>query len=233
MTDKMMGWHFLPANGCLTNGDGRQVVVGETYTVDPPLELCVHGLHASERILDALKFAPGPIICRVELSGEILHDDDKACATQRRVLWMADATATLHEFACRVAEDALAAAEVTTTSESWNALEIKRRWLRGEATDNDLSAAISAAWSAARSATVSAAQTAARSAVNSAAWNATVSAAWSAARSAVNSAAVIAAWSAFDSAAWSAAMSGAIGKYNGWLEEMILELQSEQGAAHA
>jgi hypothetical protein len=35
------------------------------------------GLHASVRISDALQFAPGPTICRVECSGKIIHESDK------------------------------------------------------------------------------------------------------------------------------------------------------------
>jgi hypothetical protein len=144
-----LGWHFLPDDGKLANGDGRQAVAGETYTVEPPLKLCNHGLHASKRAIDALKYAPGALVCRVHLSGEILEDEpDKACATQRTVLWMADATRTLHEFACRVAEDALRAANVTD-ERCWNAIQVKRKWLNGQATDTELRAARAVAWDAA------------------------------------------------------------------------------------
>ena len=80
------------------------------------------------------------------------------------------------------------------------ALDVSERFANGEATNDDLSAAWSAAESAAWSAAESAAESAARSAAESAAWSAAESAAWSAAESAARSAA----WSAAESAAWSA-----------------------------
>ena len=67
----ILAWHFLPESGTLANGDGRPVVAGETLTVAGPLALCTRGLHASRKLTDALKYAPGPVLCRVRLSGEI------------------------------------------------------------------------------------------------------------------------------------------------------------------
>lgn len=75
----------------------------------------------------------------------------------------------LHEFACWCAEDALSHVE-NADERSWNAIKVKRAWLRGEASD----VARTAAWSAARAAE--------RSAVLAAAWSAARAAAWSAAR---------------------------------------------------
>lgn len=66
-------------------------------------------MHASRRVLDALSFAPGPIVSRVRLTGEIFEGEDKAVATERTVLWMYDATDILFGFACWVAENALLA----------------------------------------------------------------------------------------------------------------------------
>ena len=68
----------------------------------------------------------------------------------------------MHEFACRCAEKALSRVE-KPDPRSVEAIAVKRAWLRGEATDDELSAA----WSAARSA----AWDAARSAARSAAWD--------------------------------------------------------------
>src|SRR3990167_8761473 len=155
MTDRWLGWHFLSADRRLRWGS---------------------------RALDALIYAPGPVVCRVELLGERLDGGDKSCARERRVLWIADATAGLHAFACAVAMDALHLTEARgarVDPRSWVAIETKRRWLRGEATDAELHAA----WSAARSAALSAALSA-----ESAAWSAALSAAWSAAWSAAQSA---------------------------------------------
>ena len=76
----------------------------------------------------------------------------------------------LHEFACRCAEDALSRID-NPDPRSINAIAIKRRWIAGEATDEELAAARTAAW---------AAQAAAQDAARTAAW-----ATWTAARAAV------------------------------------------------
>ena len=94
----------------------------------------------------------------------------------------------LHEYACRCAEYALTFVR-EPDSRSIAAIEAKRKWLRGEISNDDLTAAWSAAWAAADAAR--AAANAARAAAQAAAWDA----AWSAAD---------AAWSAA-AAAWSAA----------------------------
>jgi hypothetical protein len=103
----MLAWHFLRDDQRLSYHPHTLVEVGQKLTVEPPLELCRWGLHASKKALDALGYAPGSIACRVELSGEILEGEDKVCATERTVLQMIDATNVLHEFACWCAEQAL------------------------------------------------------------------------------------------------------------------------------
>lgn len=154
MTDKTLAWHWLPNNGCLRHPPHTKVEVGQTLTAEGPrpLELCKNGMHASLRALDALQHAPGSIVCLVELSGEIVEGDDKLCARHRKVLAMADATKTLHEFACWCAEQALLRereAGREPDKRSWTAIGVKRRWLKGEATDEELHAARAAAWDAA------------------------------------------------------------------------------------
>ena len=85
---------------------------------------------------------------------------------------------TLHEFACRCAEEALREAGVTD-DRSWNAIRVKRLWIEGKATDTELVAAWAAAWAAARVA----AWDAARVAAWVAAWDAARVAAWAATQS--------------------------------------------------
>ena len=55
---------------------------------------------------------------------------------------------TLHEFACWCAEDALNHVE-NPDERSWNAIKVKRAWLRGEASDAELAVARDDAWAAA------------------------------------------------------------------------------------
>ena len=124
----------------------------------------------------------------------------------------------LHEFACWCAEDALSHVE-NADERSWNAIKVKRAWLRGEASDAELAVAWSAAWSAARSA--------AEDAARSAAWSAAEAAARSAAEDAARSAAWSAAWSAARPAerpaAWSAAWSAAREQQVEHLKGMLME----------
>ena len=77
----------------------------------------------------------------------------------------------LHEFACCCAEGALSRIDIPDLR-SINAIVVKRRWIAGEATDEELAAARTAAWAAqaaaqdvARTAAQAAAQAAARTAV--------------------------------------------------------------------
>jgi hypothetical protein len=111
---------------------------------------------------------------------------------------------TLHEFACQVAENALLKERERGREPheaSWKAIEVKRAWLEGKATDEELAAARAAA----RDAAWDAARAAARDAARAAAWDA----AWAAARAAARDAAWDAAWAAAWAAAWDAAWDAA------------------------
>lgn len=189
MAKKIKAWHFIAKDRRLGNGDGRKIRKGQTLKVDCEPVLCEAGLHGSKRPIDALTYAPGPIICRVEIGGHIIHGDDKLVGNERTVIWWADATVTLHEFACWYAERALKTAKVTD-ERCWNAIRVKRKWLKGEAAYADLVTSHAAAWdasrdalsSAARSASMVASFAAARSAVIAALW----AASWSESRSVLN-----------------------------------------------
>ena len=148
-------WHFANDNQCLGYGDGRKIVVGETLKVPPPIELCERGLHASERAIDALSYAPGAYACLVTLGGVVQHDNDKSVATERTVIAAADATNLLFQFSIDCAARAMERAG-WTHKDSWNALAIRAAHMQGLADDSDLGAASSAARSAARSAAESA-----------------------------------------------------------------------------
>lgn len=115
------------------------------------IKLCEMGFHASKRAIDALRYAPGALVCRVTLHGKILHDSDKSVAQGRTVLAMADATNVLHEFACRCAEQALSLIP-NPDPRSMAAIAAKRAWIKGEISNEQLDAAGAAAWAAARDA---------------------------------------------------------------------------------
>ena len=219
MSEHILAWHFVDSNG--KRRDGLKERVSVTYHVGGGyLVMCGRGLHASRRCLDALRYAPGAILRRVECWGSVIEADDKIVCRHRKVLWQRDVTRELHLFACRVAEDALTVARVTD-KRSWKAIEAKRAWLDGKATDQELDAARAAAWAAAgaaaRAAAWDAAWAAAWAAAGDAAWAAARAAAWYAARAAAGDAARAAAWYAARAAAGDAAWE----KYNTWLENTV------------
>ena len=128
----------------------------------------------------------------------------------------------LHEFACRCAERALSCVH-NPDPRSISAIEAKRKWLRGECTDDELYAAWSTARLAAHSVSRSADSTATsssmyavRSAAACAAWSAERSSSMYAVRSAAAYAAEAAA-AAADAAAMAAA--GVAGTDAAWVAE--------------
>lgn len=91
-------YYFAKKDEKLAYGDGRDIVLGETHTVQGIPECCSYGLHASERVLDALFYASGSILYVVELSGDFDYQKDKLCATQRKYLERYDIEDILKEF---------------------------------------------------------------------------------------------------------------------------------------
>jgi hypothetical protein len=188
----MRAWHFVGD----TLRDGRPVPAdGEVLVHKGPLKLCASGLHASKNILDALQYAPGSIICRVEVGGEIIRDNDKLVCTERTILWRASVEQVLRKFARMCALDVM---------HLWDAPEIVVRYLK-TGDESIRAAARDAAWDAARAADRAADRAAARDAAWAAAWDA----ARAADRAADRAAARDAAWAAARAAAWDAAWASA------------------------
>ena len=241
----MLAWHLLSEDKRLGYGDGRLVEVGATLECKGDPELCSNGMHGSVRLIDAAYYASGPIVCRVEIEGDVIESEDKLCGRRRTVLWMLDATRLLHEFACRCAEDALALV-AQPDPRSVAAIEAKRAWLRGEITDEELDAASAAAWAASRDArdaaraeawaALDAALYVARAASRAASWAAARDAAWDdalAAAQAAAEAAVEAAWAASSAAArddeWAVTRDAAWAKQNERLTEMVMAAREKEG----
>jgi hypothetical protein len=141
----------------------------------------------------------------VTLGGTVVRGDDKAAASERPILASADCTRALHEFGLWCAEQVR---HLMTDERSTHALDVKRKWLDGQATDDELSAAWDAAWDAAKDA----AGDAARAAARAAAW------------AAVGAAAKDAAWAAARAAAWNVAWDAARDVQNAELERRLHEL---------
>lgn len=98
----MLAWHFVDER----LRDGRWVPAdGVAVAHDGDLAICRDGLHASERLIDALKYAQGNTICRVECEGLGERQNDKFVCASRTVLWRVDGEDLLRAFARKVALD--------------------------------------------------------------------------------------------------------------------------------
>ena len=164
------GWWFAPKNKKLANGDGRKIKVGSTHKIKGEIIPCQRGLHLSPKPLNALQYAPGPIIYRVKGGGIIkAHGapvDKYACSERTYIAGGIDASAMLWKFARLCALDVI---------HLWDAPDIVMKYLKtGDEKHRD--AARAAARGAARYA--AAARDAARAAAWAAAWAAARGAAW-------------------------------------------------------
>lgn len=132
-------WHFVGE----TLRDGHAVPPdGVPLEHDAAVAICGAGLHASERILDALKYAPGDMICRVTCEGVVARHEDKLVCRRRTVDWRLAGEEVLRDFARRVA------LEVATL---WDMPDPVRRFLETGG-DNHRIAARAAAREASRAA---------------------------------------------------------------------------------
>ena len=224
-------WHFLTDDKCLRWGTKEVVKMGKTYTATGPLEMCKNGMHGSRRLIDALGYAPGSILCKVQIWGEVEEQGDKLVGRNRKVLAMADTTMMLHEAGCHFAETALKLVDCRD-ERSWNAIKVKRLWIKVKATNKELAAAWvaagAAAWVAAGDAARDAAGDAARDAARDAAGDAARDAAGDAARAAARDAAGDAARAAARDAAWAAAWAADRAAQNKYLITQANKLFAKQ-----
>jgi hypothetical protein len=220
-------WYFSLDSKRLNFGDGRIIKLGRTHKVKGEIIPCNNGLHASPKIMDALSYASGHVVWRVELGGIIKsHGNpiDKYAASERTyVSGGINIEGLLREFARKCALDVL---------HLWDAPDVVKKYL--ETGDESLRAAAwAAAWDAARDAAWDAAGAAAGdaagaaagdaagAAAGAAAWDAARDAAWDAARDAAGAAAWDAAGDAAGDAAWDAVGAAARAKQNRRLTRMI------------
>ncbi len=198
MTNTVLAWHFTKGEKLR---DGRPLPPnGKWLTHREPVVIGKSGFHGSRKLLDALNYAPGTMLSRVEHRGDIQEQSDKLVSRERRILWRFEADSLLRKFAC---EQALSVAHL------WNMPSIVRLYLETQE-ERFRAAALDAAGTAAWYAARAAARAAAGDAAGTAAW----AAAWAAARAAAGDAA----WDAARAAAWAAA--------NAKLEDMVFTEQT-------
>ena len=120
---------------------------GEWLVHEGPLNMCVSGLHASPTPFEALKYAPGAVLCEVELDGEVIKDTDKVVAQKRKIVRRVDLTEVCRAFARKKALSVI---------HLWNAPPVVREYLetgKEELRVAARDAAWDAAWAAAGDAT--------------------------------------------------------------------------------
>lgn len=161
--EQIQGWHIVPVD---ENGvphlshDLAHVAVKSGLTVSMPHEdiegidddgQCGAGLYISRNPVHALKYAPsGTVaICRVSTpaSAVVQEAEDKLVTCERTVIDMLDAEETrrvLVGWAVWCVRQALALVH-KPDPRSMDALNVVERWLKGEATQEELTAAADAA----------------------------------------------------------------------------------------
>lgn len=75
----MLAWYFSRTDKKLRYNDGRKIVAGKMHTVKNTPVLCEAGLHGSEKVVDALSYAPGSYVWRVDITRKIDKGSDKLC----------------------------------------------------------------------------------------------------------------------------------------------------------
>ena len=197
-------WKFLRLKDgkIVSDRDNSEWQIGVRRSVSAPTEACI-GLNCCHYIVDAMRYVQGEILAEVEIQGVQIVDGDKITCEHMTLIrawkWGKIDSVALSSYAAGLVEENFNR-EFPGDNRVKDCNALVRKWIEDptSVSDDELSAAGSAAWSAG-SAAWSAAWSAAPAAW-SAAWSA-APAAWSAAWSAGS-----AAWSAAP-AAWSAAWS--------------------------
>ena len=179
-------------------------VIGNTVTVDQVMSWMPCRKYSHNRITKL--FAGREALSALNVLELDIPASDKLWAVLREEMLSAEA---LYEFACRVAEHALMKERKDGREpdlRSWAAIAAKRKWLRGEITNDELDVA--------------------RAAARDAAWAVARDAAWAVARAAAWDAARAAARDAARDAAWATAVSWAVS----WAElvEILKEIEEER-----
>jgi hypothetical protein len=184
---KIKAWHFVTDDRMIAH-QTPPMEVAPGYIYGEPngdIIICERGMHASRTVYDALGFARGSQLCRVQVWGDVAEQPDKIVGRYREVLAIRDVASELRLWGCWCIRNTpinggKVVWDLLTDERSRKAIEVAERFARNEATREELGAASAAAWGAA----------------SAAAWGAAWDAAWAAARGAAR-----AAWPAASAAA--------------------------------
>ncbi len=165
--DNTLAWCFLPRDSRWRRRDqwGHRLLVtpGKTFHATDMYEM-------RRRHLDALHHAPGLLVCRIRLSGDIEREGgpryhivhrggwhpnwpwifegvgrkERLYANEFHAVWTGDATLVIHRFACDVTEQSLQAESAVgrePDERAWVMVETRRDWLAGLLSGEELLAA--------------------------------------------------------------------------------------------
>jgi len=174
----MKGYRFVTDD--LKSEHGKvQWKVGEWQKQGGTLKLCENGFHASKDPLDSLNYIFGTRWFQVEARGKILHDNDKLCAEEMRLVQEIPII-IIKKFAIECAKHVLPFYEKQYPDDKRprDAIGAAEKYLADPSPENlgllkkCEAAAYAAAWNAAWTAAGDVAGDVARAAAYAAAWNA-------------------------------------------------------------
>ena len=154
----MIAFHYLTES--MKAGCGREPAwtLGEDRTIKSkkPLVLCQRGYHSSPTAWDGLPYAPGPILCVVEISEpegmDVTEHEAKYVSRTRKLVAFVNIEKELRQFAIDCAERALLREREhgrEPDARFWAAIEAAKAFLRGEITPEELAAAYTATYASA------------------------------------------------------------------------------------
>lgn len=140
----MKAYHLLRHD--MRSGFGKEEpwTVGEEREISGELELSHRGYHSSPSWHGALRYAPGPIACIVEVSEPVFQYRGTQVSHKRKLIAARDAREVLRSWACDCAERPLRKARVRD-EQAWNAVKAARLYDEDKATKEELAAARKAA----------------------------------------------------------------------------------------
>lgn len=125
--DAVQVWHFISPELKL-RFTSESFELGKIYHTAGQVSPGQNSLPASRLLLDALKYAVGPVVCLLQVSGEVQEDTDKVCGRERQILAWGNIERQLHRFALDLVEMVLPGTGELTRQ--WSPfLEIKQKWV--------------------------------------------------------------------------------------------------------
>lgn len=139
--ERTRAYYFLPSSN-LTYGNGQPAIAGKILSVEWAVNLREHGLYAFKDVLSALCRISGPVLCLVEIWGDLQEGENGILfGRHRKILKMRDISKELHEFSCQCAERSFMRERKEGRKPDLMALtavKVKRKWGNGKATNEQL-----------------------------------------------------------------------------------------------